>query len=225
MSALTDLAAAIDPRITTDKAADLLYAFRNAVRAEALAEARRDPLTHLPNRTAFYEQANQMLNSGTPHAVLFIDLDRFKTINDQHGHAAGDTALHTIGHRLTVWANTAGAVVARLGGDEFTACTPCDSRAYLPNALDVLHADLCEPITHEDQPLKLGASIGLAWHDALLPDMLPRLLRRADEAMYAAKEAGGGWRIADRNAPVYPTINGRRAGRPGTTLNTPETRP
>ena len=82
-----------------------------------------------------------------------------------------------------------------------------------------LHAALCKPVPFEGRLLALGASIGAAWHDGRVPADLGALLRRADEAMYAAKQAGGGIVIADRLAAVARTVNGRRAGRPGTHLS------
>lgn len=182
---------------------------------QRLNAARRDPLTGLPRRDALEAHARKLLLRHGTAAVLLIDLDDFKPINDHFGHAAGDTVLRTFGSRLTAWADTTGGVAGRLGGDEFAAVAPCDSAAFLPDGLEVLHHHLCGPVTHDGQHLTVGASIGAAWRDGHTPD-LSVLLRLADESMYAAKRAGGGWCIADNLVPTQPTINGRRRGRPGT---------
>ena len=175
--------------------------------------ARRDPLTGLPRRDTFERQATRLLPR-RPHAALVIDLDGFKALNDTYGHGAGDTALHVVGQRLTTWAKPSG-IVARLGGDEFTALAPCDRPDSLPDRLRLLHAALCEPIPYEDTQRHLGASIGAAWKKDRTT-VLSSLLRRADEAMYTAKQAGGGWRIATGPGGAFATVNGRRCGRPGT---------
>lgn len=175
--------------------------------------ARRDPLTGLSRRDTFERQATRLLPR-RPHTVLVIDLDGFKALNDTRGHAAGDTALHVVGQRLATWAKPPG-IVARLGGDEFAALTPCDRPDSLPDRLRLLHAALCEPIPYEDTQLHLGASIGAAWRGGRTA-VLSSLLRRADEAMYLAKQAGGGWHIATGPGSAFATVNGRRSGRPGT---------
>lgn len=180
-----------------------------------LTVARRDPLTGLPTRAAFTTKARRTLTH--PSAVIVIDLDGFKTLNDTHGHAAGDAALRTIGHRLTTWTKATGGTVARLGGDEFAAVVPCDRPAFLTDGLEVLHASLAEPLSYEGRAIQLGASIGAIWHDGHPSAGLPVLLRRADEAMYDIKRIGGGYLIAHGATPVHATANGRRAGRDGTT--------
>ncbi|PGH46907.1 GGDEF domain-containing protein [Streptomyces sp. Ru87] len=178
-----------------------------------LAAARRDPLTGLATRETFETDARRLLAYG-PRAVLVVDLDGFKVLNDSHGHAAGDTALSAIGRRLADWSADNAGQVARLGGDEFAAVAPVYSPADLAWELEQLHQRLCEPVAYEGRPLALGASIGAAW-SARPPGDLPWPLRRADEAMYAAKQNGGGYHIADDTTEPHPTVNGRRAGRPG----------
>ncbi|NEA57975.1 GGDEF domain-containing protein [Streptomyces sp. SID13666] len=179
--------------------------------------ARRDPLTGLLNRDAFTARAGRALTH-VRSAVYVLDLDRFKEINDTHGHAAGDAVLRTVGQRLTTWGQVNGPVIGRLGGDEFAAITIMRSRAELLWMLREMQRALREPIDFEGHRLTVGASIGAVAIDTRTEAAdLSVLLRRADEAMYAAKQNGGGWHIAENTAPAA-TVNGRRAGRRGTHL-------
>lgn len=178
---------------------------------------RRDPLTGLLNRDAFTTRADRALTHGRS-AVYVLDLDRFKEINDTHGHAAGDAVLHAVGQRLTAWGQINGPLIGRLGGDEFAAVTAIHSRTELLWMLGELLSCLHEPIEFEGHRLSVGASIGAVAVDSRTgPADLSALLRQADEAMYAAKQSGGGWHIAANAAPAA-TVNGRRAGRRGTHL-------
>ncbi|NEA72787.1 GGDEF domain-containing protein [Streptomyces sp. SID13588] len=178
---------------------------------------RRDPLTGLLNRDAFTARADRALTHGRS-AVYVLDLDRFKEINDTHGHAAGDAVLHVVGQRLTAWGQINGPLIGRLGGDEFAAITVMRSRADLLWMLGELLRSLREPIEFDGHRLNVGASIGAVAIDTRAETAdLSALLRRADEAMYAAKQNGGGWHIAEDTAPAA-TVNGRRAGRRGTHL-------
>lgn len=215
MSALFPAAAAAAPLAAGWSAHTLLWRRR-------LERARRDPLTGLPTRDAFERRAARLLYSG-PRAVFVIDLDGFKGVNDNYGHTAGDAALAAAGRRLTHWATDAGCIVARLGGDEFAAVAPIYSRADLTWELGRLHTALCQPIPFDGLALSVGASIGAVWTGpARHAYGLPVLLRRADEAMYEAKHAGGPWHIATGTTPTHPTVNGRRAGRDGTHTTHPE---
>jgi diguanylate cyclase (GGDEF)-like protein len=174
-----------------------------------LHASRRDPLTGLLRREGFERAAAQVLRRHCA-AVIVIDLDGFKQINDVHGHAGGDAVLAAVGARL--WAR-GGLVVGRLGGDEFAVIAPADAPALRP-LLGRLHAALCQPIDHEGLPLCVGASVGGVFAPAGTP--LSVALRVADEAMYLAKQTGGGPRAAYDLAPAYATVNGRRDGRDGT---------
>ncbi|AEW95897.1 MULTISPECIES: GGDEF domain-containing protein [Streptomycetaceae] len=179
-----------------------------------LSAARRDPVTSLPTRDAFTARARRHLRH--PHAVvLLVDLDRFKALNDTHGHAAGDAALAAAGHRLADWCTPLDGVVGRLGGDEFAAVVTLPRPGDLPDRLRALHLLLTEPVPFAGRVLPMRASVG-AYHCAELttPD-LGIALRRADEAMYRAKQNGGGWCVADVTVPALPTVHGRRAGRRG----------
>jgi diguanylate cyclase (GGDEF)-like protein len=164
------------------------------------AMARHDPLTGIANRKAFDEAVGAQLSrariDAQPGALLMLDLDGFKGINDRFGHAAGDTILRAVASRLEAAAR-ATDVVARLGGDEFAILCP-----LLHGKDDV--DQLCERlVTHVlDLPrdnipgCRLGISIGVALYpeDGYNPAHLQLL---ADRAMYAAKRSGGNrWQIA-----------------------------
>ncbi|MGG2465627.1 GGDEF domain-containing protein [Streptomyces sp. RGM 3693] len=194
------------------------WAVHNIVWRRRIAAARRDPLTDLPTRAVFEAQAPRLLAPGT--AVLVIDLDGFKALNDHHGHAAGDAALTTVARSLATTATVLGGCAARLGGDEFALALPIQHPADLPFELAGLHESLCEPFTFDGRRVSVGASIGAIMVGQVPVPPLERLMRRADEAMYAAKQTGAGWFIATDADPALPTLNGRRAGRPGTATPT-----
>lgn len=152
--------------------------------------ALHDPLTRLPNRAHFNDVLDTMLRKdGAMHAVLFIDLDGFKPINDTLGHEAGDEALKAVASRLRH--NTAsGDFVARLGGDEFVAIAHgiSDPDAALAIGNRLLEA-ISQPLTLLGTPSRMGASIGVAiapQHGTTAND----ILTAADTAMYAAKRGG-----------------------------------
>ncbi|MFC9224644.1 GGDEF domain-containing protein [Streptomyces hygroscopicus] len=182
--------------------------------------AGRDALTGLPRRAAFEKSAARMLRRTGRDvvAVVVIDLDGFKQVNDIHGHAAGDTAIRETGRRLAQWAEPLGTV-ARLGGDEFAAVIRCPDPDTLRGELTHLHQWLCSPVTYDGLPLPLGASIGAYLHTPGPAVELPEALRVADEAMYGVKQTGGGWAITHTPTPAYRTVNGRRDGRRGTDLD------
>jgi diguanylate cyclase (GGDEF)-like protein/PAS domain S-box-containing protein len=162
--------------------------------AEALSQlALHDPLTGLPNRTLFMDRLGQALRRLVRQdrvlAVLFVDLDRFKAINDRLGHAAGDEMLMAVGARLREVLRPHDTV-ARLGGDEFVVlCEDLeDDRAAVRVAERVLAA-LDRPVTCGEQEMICSASIGIALTQRC--DATPdALLRDADMAMYRAKETG-----------------------------------
>ena len=149
-----------------------------------------DPLTDLPNRTLFFDRLEQdcarSKRNAEPFAVVMIDLDRFKEINDSLGHAAGDTVLITIAHRLRTHLREVDTV-ARLGGDEFALLlqnlSSPESAIQLGQKLIQL---IEEPIAMGDRALHVGASMGIA----MCPQLglvANGLLCAADDAMYAAK--------------------------------------
>ncbi|MEU0985065.1 GGDEF domain-containing protein [Streptomyces sp. NPDC005953] len=182
--------------------------------------ARRDPLTGLLTREAFAERAARRLASGRS-AVCVIDLDRFKDINDTHGHAAGDAVLRATGQRLSRWAADNAGMVVRLGGDEFAAVATVFSREDLLWTLAELTRSLEEPVHAEGHMFTVGASIGaVAFNPRTDTADLPALLRLADEQMYKAKRAGVPWLTALSLERECATVNGRREGRPGTASGT-----
>ncbi|MEV5379776.1 GGDEF domain-containing protein [Streptomyces nondiastaticus] len=182
-----------------------------------LARARMDALTGLPARELFTHFGRHDLRRLERVAVLVLDLDGFKAVNDAHGHAAGDAVLVAVAGRLRRWAADLDGTAARLGGDEFAATAFTESPAYLPRHLRALEAALREPVAFRETTLRVGVSIGAYAHTSLPRIDLSTALRRADEAMYVAKREGGGWRIATGPIPEMTTTNGRRTGRPGTT--------
>jgi diguanylate cyclase (GGDEF)-like protein len=164
---------------------------------EAIAkehQALHDALTGLPNRLLFKDRIEAALHSRNhaPSAVMLIDLDHFKEINDTLGHHAGDVLLQEVAARLSAELADAGTV-ARLGGDEFGVLLPAIARSG--DAMMVaqrLLGRLREPFTIEGLTLEVDASIGIACHPAHGEDV-EQLNQRADIAMYAAKEGGRGF--------------------------------
>jgi diguanylate cyclase (GGDEF)-like protein len=190
-----------------------------------LAAARRDTLSGLWTRAAFEREALRILGRQMHTAVVMVDLDGFKALNDTAGHAAGDAAIRaTAAHLNDAVASYPGAVVGRLGGDEFIAAVPLPRVHALPLLLDGLHDAITAPFRFEGADLSVGVSIGASLSSDLLPDApqggregLSLLMRLADEAMYTAKRAGGGWCDPAATTPGCTTTAGRRTGRPGAT--------
>ncbi len=164
------------------------------------AMARHDPLTGIANRKAFEEAASAQLMraqvDAQPGAMLMLDLDGFKGINDRFGHSAGDAILRAVATRLEAAAR-ATDVVARLGGDEFAILCPMLGGEDDVGQLCERLVDSVRGISRADIPgCPLGVSIGVALYpdDGYDPAHLQQL---ADRAMYAAKRAGGNrWHIA-----------------------------
>jgi diguanylate cyclase (GGDEF)-like protein len=172
--------------------ARLVYRTRRAeARNRYLAE--HDGLTGLLNRTQFeraLKKKTDELNSDKC-AVLCIDLDRFKPVNDTYGHFAGDEVLRIVAQRIEQVIGDRG-FVARLGGDEFIALLEDGtSKDQVMMLCDNVIEQIGQKISIEDLELYVGASIGVAWwpDDALSADMV---VRRADQALYHAKEQGRG---------------------------------
>jgi diguanylate cyclase (GGDEF)-like protein len=156
-------------------------------------QAYHDPLTALPNRASFNERLAEATararRNHTPFAVLFLDLDRFKLVNDSLGHEAGDELLRTVTARMETTLRD-GDRLFRVGGDEFTIILfqldkPEDAANVARRLLEVLG----EPITLLGREVSVGASIGIALYpdDAHAPDAL---VKAADGAMYQAKQRG-----------------------------------
>ena len=163
-------------------------------------QALHDGLTGLANRTLFRDRVDHAVKSscrtGARAAVMVIDLDGFKEINDSMGHAAGDELLVELGRRLTAGARSSDTV-ARLGGDEFGVLLPEASvPGHVRAAVERMQRAIESPITLHGVELSLEASIGIA----LYPDDgedVETLLRCADSAMYHAKAEKSGWAFHD----------------------------
>jgi diguanylate cyclase (GGDEF)-like protein/PAS domain S-box-containing protein len=155
--------------------------------------ASHDALTGLPNRTAFSELLNAARAAARRHAhslaVMFVDLDRFKVINDTLGHEAGDVVLQQAARRLRHTLR-ASDVVARLGGDEFVVMLPeVTDGSHAETAARKVLAALVQPLHVQGRELALTASIGICLYPQDGEDE-QALMKNADSAMYRAKEAG-----------------------------------
>ena len=168
---------------------DVTEARRAAERIEHMA--RHDPLTGMPNRTQVMEAlaATQLRNGEARSAMLLIDLDRFKAVNDSLGHVAGDHLLREVGARLRRIVMPP-LLAGRLGGDEFAVVIPdFDKDGVHRLAIEIIEA-LKEPILYREQHLFVGASIGAAFAVGA-SETVEDIVRNADLALYRAKAAGG----------------------------------
>lgn len=161
--------------------------------------AHHDPLTGLANRALLTIELQKACDLATknqqPFALLFIDLDGFKSINDRHGHDAGDFLLKTLAKRLDEALKNASeglGLATRLGGDEMVALLPkVKSGNQALEFANQLCKVLAEPVDWQNQPMQVGASIGVAlWpQQGITPKAL---MKSADNAMYLAKARGKG---------------------------------
>jgi diguanylate cyclase (GGDEF)-like protein/PAS domain S-box-containing protein len=165
--------------------------------------ALHDPLTGLPNRDLLSENLRRSLararRQGTQLAVLFLDLDGFKAVNDRMGHAVGDDLLRALGQRLESTAR-GGDMVARLGGDEFVMVIEGIQSIEESEAATIRFLEeVRRPVVIGGRRISLEASIGLVVAEA--NDVPDDILRRADSAMYEAKRGGrGGWKRFEPSA-------------------------
>ncbi|MBU2669098.1 GGDEF domain-containing protein [Actinoplanes bogorensis] len=169
---------------------DQLLAANRVLTEKLRHQAWHDELTGLGNRAQFI---HRIAGSGGDTAVLLLDLDGFKAVNDTLGHDAGDRLLCEVASRITGEAGD--ATVFRLGGDEFVvlAARPADDIARLA---DRLVAAIAEPAVLDGREVRVGASIGITFVGDAGPEAA-ELLRRADAAMYAVKSAGkNNWRVS-----------------------------
>jgi diguanylate cyclase (GGDEF)-like protein len=183
-------------------AVDTLFAEVRASIENAHALGMYDPVTSLPNRLHFRSEADKLLNEaveGRTSAMLFVDLDRFKNVNDSLGHARGDQLLIMVANRLRVVVNAEFAgtarsrpLLARLAGDEFTIFFPeIGTIPEIERIARRLVLAIAEPFELSSHSVDIGASIGVA----LSPEhgtSIEALMRAADIAMYRAKSNGGG---------------------------------
>jgi diguanylate cyclase len=198
------------PKLAT--AVETLFAEVRASIENAHALGMYDPVTSLPNRLHFRAEADKLLGEaprGSICAMLFVDLDRFKSVNDSLGHARGDQLLIMVANRLRVLVNaefTGSArvrpLLARLAGDEFTMFFPeIQSTAEIERIARRVVLAIAEPFELNSHSIDIGASIGIS----CAPDhgtTIEGLMRAADIAMYRAKSAGGGqhWLFSDQLA-------------------------
>lgn len=160
---------------------------RDTLAAQLRHQAYHDTLTGLPNRALYGERLSEALATGEPAVVMVVDLDDFKRVNDEFGHAAGDVLLRTVAGRIQDCVRDTDTV-ARLGGDEFAVLLaagppdPIDVAARIVAAVEV-------PVEVEGGFACVGASVGVAHASSPNGD---EVLREADRAMYAAKHAGKG---------------------------------
>jgi len=176
---------------------------------EALAQhaALHDPLTHLPNRTyvqsIFEQKLEAMLARSAKAALLFLDLDRFKAINDSFGHAKGDQVLIEVARRLLQTIGSRGDV-ARLSGDEFLVLLEFTTDEDLEGVVESLLAAIHTPIVLGEQRFQLTSSVGVS----IAPvdgTTVASLMKNSDSAMYGAKNVGG------NRATQYTTSMGLNA--------------
>jgi diguanylate cyclase len=164
----------------------LILALREANHAaEAFALSRSDDLTLLPNRRAVLARLDEGLSSGAPMALMILDLNGFKDVNDTLGHVAGDAVLQLVGHRMRE-ALPSDIMIARLGGDEFAAVVPRNDAIELMETSQLILQSLREPLLIDGIELATDASIGVTIR-ADTDTTSIELLRRADVAMYQAK--------------------------------------
>jgi diguanylate cyclase (GGDEF)-like protein len=183
-------------------AVDSLFAEVRASIENAHALGMYDPVTSLPNRLHFRSEADKLLGDSSPEsrsAMLFVDLDRFKSVNDSLGHARGDQLLIMVANRLRVVVSAeftgnshTRPLLARLAGDEFTLFfAEVGSIAEIERIARRVVLAISEPFELCSHSVDIGASVGVA----LAPDhgtSIESLMRAADIAMYQAKSAGGG---------------------------------
>jgi diguanylate cyclase (GGDEF)-like protein len=181
-----------------------------------LAATRKDPLTGLLRRDSYTARARRLLAHRDDLAVVMVDQDHFKAVNDDFGHPAGDAVLAATAARLTAWAGPR-ASVGRLGGDEFAVVVQVPA-ARLEQRLAQLVRMLHTPVVLDDgRTVDVAASVGAATPHAVGSRDLTVLQRAADAALYDGKHSGRA-AVASSAHTTVPSINGRRAGRPGTAV-------
>ncbi|MFU8833281.1 MAG: PAS domain S-box protein, partial [Wenzhouxiangella sp.] len=188
---VTETDARGQPLIIAGTCIDITSRKRSA--EQLLHAAQHDSLTGLPNRALTYALGEHLLESAPRHgqrsAVLFVDLDRFKPINDHYGHATGDAVLQEVANRLKKCVRTED-VVGRLGGDEFVVILAQVGKVNdISKVAAKCLAEISRPILHKDLELAVSPSIGISLFPADGGDM-DALVKHADIAMYHAKQNG-----------------------------------
>jgi len=165
-------------------------------------EVRHDSLTGLANRSYVLETLEQRIADGHRMAILFLDLDGFKDLNDSFGHRAGDAALQVVATRLADRMRP-GSLAGRMGGDEFIALIPVTAFESLDVLNDIAHSissTIAEPMIAFGNEVVLGVSVGVAVHSPGVG--ADQLISLADTAMYLAKRSGGGVRFSDQKSEL-----------------------
>ena len=154
--------------------------------------ALHDDTTGLPNRRIFENQLDAIVEQKAPLlAVLFIDLDGFKLVNDQLGHHVGDEVLRTVAARLKTTVMDCD-IVARYGGDEFVVVSPISDRSAALELAQRIRIAIGAPYSMLPESIRVGASVGVSVENGeFAASQLDQLVRAADQAMYRAKSAGG----------------------------------
>jgi diguanylate cyclase (GGDEF)-like protein len=177
--------------------------------ADIQQQANQDPITGLANRRLFCLEAEQVLalaqRHPQPFAILYLDLDNFKDINDRWGHAVGDVLLREVGSRLETQARESD-LLARFGGDEFVVLLNGVDFEESVISSQRFQESLSQPFVYEGQPLTISASFGIACYPSD-GKTLEMLLSEADRAMYRAKVKGNGieWDRA-KKPPDKPNV-------------------
>lgn len=155
----------------------------------ALHQALHDSLTELPNRAALVETLRELRAANTPHVIAYADLDGFKEVNDSYGHQVGDRLLRAVGAGIVRLAANA-TMASRMGGDEFVVLFEGEAAEFDAGKFaDMLLHFLAKPFDIDGRVAYVGASIGISKSESSDGDEL-EILRRADVAMYRAKEEG-----------------------------------
>jgi len=169
-----------------------------------LADALRDPLTGILNRRGFEKHATEAIGNNAKSAVLYLDLNHFKSINDRFGHQAGDALLKAFGHRLEFCLRPED-ILARLGGDEFAIVLPGVSLDDAKHVARRLIDTAFEAYIIQGQEIECAASVGIA----LMPEHgedLWHLVSVADQAMYKSKQISKEDAANDRAAFVEASV-------------------
>jgi diguanylate cyclase (GGDEF)-like protein len=203
----------------------VLAALRSQAEADTVTQALKDAeqstvmdaLTGLPNRAALLDRFAQVVASARRHghraAVLFVDLDRFKPVNDEHGHAFGDEVLRRVAARMLAAVREVDTV-SRHGGDEFVILLaelmqPADAGRVVEKLLEALRA----PITVAGRVLRLSASVGVAMYPED-GEQLATLVEHADAAMYEAKRGGAHAQAVTQPVHLSAPVSGPAAAPP-----------
>lgn len=170
-----------------------------------------DPLTTLPNRVLFRERVEKMIATGSPVAMIFADMDKFKAINDTFGHAMGDAVLKSVASQLRRIAAQHDGQAARLSGDEFAVAIPNVTPSAIEDIGNALISACALPVMMENESVVPEMSLGVATTDGdrHAEPSFDLMLRMADFALYAAKSSGRG-QLTVFDAELEAQFNERR---------------